>query len=791
MTECYHCGTETQQPLFDSEGKAFCCNGCLSVYRLLSSNGMLYYYELNEQSGQRPKEEAKNLEFLDTQAARDSLLEFDDDGIQKVQFTIPQMHCSSCIWILENLGKFQPQVRASSVNFPRRTVSITYSTEDFSLKQLVILLMALGYEPDLSMQRLDKKKKSEDRQLIYQIGVAGFAFGNVMLLSFPEYFEVEEYWLDQYKNVFRTLMLLFSLPVVGYAARPYFKSALSGLRSRQLNIDVPIALGVLAIFVRSVWDVVFDMGPGFFDSLTGLVFFLLLGRIFQQKTYSFLSFDRDYKSYFPLSVTRILENGSEENVPASEIHEGDTLLIRNNELIPVDAILMSGSASIDYSFVTGESEPVYKEAGTLLFAGGRQRSGLIELEAVRTVSQSYLTQLWEHDAFKRDKDLLWQGLTNTISQYFTPVVISIAIIASAYWFIQGSAALGWNVFTAVLIIACPCALALAGPFTWGTLLRWFSRHSFYIRNAQVLEQMAFLDTAVFDKTGTLTQSAKTDIRYTGSPLSEDELVALRSTLRASSHPLSRALYQQLSIYDSIPLESFSETVGQGLEGVVNGITVKVGSAAFVGLGNPDSPSGTSVYVRFDGEVKGSYEFRNTYREGVRDLFSRLGGTWQLSILSGDNDGERERLLELLPAEVPMFFNQKPEHKLSYVQALQDEGRKVLMVGDGLNDAGALVQSDLGVAITEDINVFSPASDAILKASSLSRLPDFLRASRRGVGVIRLSFAISFLYNVVGLGFAVTGKLEPVVAAILMPLSSISVVAFTTFCGWMIGRSIPK
>lgn len=752
---------------------------------------MLYFYELNEKSGQSPSEDSKNLEFLDNPDILSALLEFDEEGIQRVQFTVPQMHCSSCIWILENLGKIQPQVRSSSVNFPKKTVSVTYSTDGFSLKQLVVLLIALGYEPDLSMERLTRKEGSEDRKLIYQIGVAGFAFGNVMLLSFPEYFEVQEYWLDQYKNVFRTLMLLFSLPVITYAARPYFKSAISGIRSRQLNIDVPIALGIAVIFVRSVWDVVFDMGPGFFDSLTGLVFFLLLGRIFQQKTYAFLSFDRDYTSYFPLAVTRLGTDGSEENVPASEIGEGDRLLIRNNELIPVDGVLKSEGAAIDYSFVTGESEPVYKERGSLLFAGGRQKSGLIEIEAVRTVSQSYLTQLWEHDAFKRDKDQLWHGLTNRISQYFTPAVILIALFSSGFWFWNGSNALAWNVLTSVLIIACPCALALAAPFTWGTLLRGFSRHAFYIRNAQVLEQLAFVDAIVFDKTGTLTQAKKTEVEYHGVPLNSFEMTVMRSTLRASGHPLSRTLYQKLEGIEVTDLDSFEERVGQGIEGCRQGICVRVGSPAYVGLDRIADAQATAVYIRVGSEVKGAYHFRNTYRSGVRELFSRLGRKFNLSILSGDNDGERPRLEALLPDRIPMYFNQKPENKLSYIQSLQSGGATVLMVGDGLNDAGALVQSDLGVAITEDINIFSPASDGILKAESLERLPDFIRASRRGVGVIRLSFVLSLLYNLIGMGFAVTGHLQPVVAAILMPLSSISVVIFTTFNGWMIGRAIPK
>ncbi|NJW54396.1 P-type ATPase, partial [Salinimicrobium oceani] len=226
----------------------------------------------------------------------------------------------------------------------------------------------------------------------------------VMFLSFPEYFEVNEFWLDQYKGLFRWLMFGFSLPVVFYVAKDYFISAYKGLRAGILNIDVPLALGVLVLFVRSTLEIIFDWGTGFFDSLTGLVFFLTLGKFFQQKTYNFLSFERDYKSYFPIGITRINPDGKEESIHVHDIEKGDRILIRNEELIPVDGILINGNARIDYSFVTGESEAVQKESGDKLFAGGRQVSGMIEMEALKSVSQSYLTKLWSNDVFQVKKE---------------------------------------------------------------------------------------------------------------------------------------------------------------------------------------------------------------------------------------------------------------------------------------------------------------------------------------------------------------------------------------------------
>ena len=309
-------------------------------------------------------------------------------------------------------------------------------------------------------------------------------------------------------------MFTFSLPVVFYAGADYFISAYKGLRSKLLNIDVPIALGIAVLFIRSTVEIIFDLGSGFFDSLTGLVFFLLLGKFFQQKTYTFLSFERDYKSYFPIAVTKISSEIGEHPIQVYDIKKGDRLLIRNEELIPVDGILINGKARIDYSFVTGESETVSKQSGDKLFAGGKQTSGVIEMEAIKSVEQSYLTQLWSNDVFSKNKEDGFTTLTNKISKRFTIAVLSIAFIATTFWlFVDASKAM--NVFTAVLIIACPCAIALSAPFTFGNLLRIFGKLKFYVKNASVIEQLAAINTIIFDKTGTITSNKKSTANYDG------------------------------------------------------------------------------------------------------------------------------------------------------------------------------------------------------------------------------------------------------------------------------------
>ncbi len=792
---CYHCGDDCGDGIIEFDEKHFCCHGCKTVYEIFSSNDLSYYYDIQQAAGATPTVVEGKYDFLDTPAIVERLTEFNDGSLQIINLYIPHIHCSSCIWILENLNKLNPFINSSQVDFPKKTVRVTYNSKEVSLKETVSLLARIGYEPNISLDDFDNDKKTKDRSLIYKLGIAGFAFGNIMFLSFPDYLDLSsnttsggEFWLNQYEGVFRWLMFTFSLPVVFYSGAGYFISAYKGLRSKLLNIDVPIALGILVLFIRSTLEIIFDWGGGFFDSLTGLVFFLLLGKFFQQKTYSFLSFERDYKSYFPIAVTLVRGQGKEESIQVHEIGKGDRLLIRNEEIIPVDGVLLSENARIDYSFVTGESEPVHKVSGDKLFAGGKQVEGAMEMEAIKSVSQSYLTQLWSNSVFQTDKSSKFQTLTDSIGKRFTIGVLTIAIIATFVWlYLDPNKAM--NVFTAVLIIACPCAIALAAPFTLGNMLRIFGRKQFYLKNTQTIEQLAKIDTAIFDKTGTITTVQKSTASYEGMPLTAEEESLLKNTLRASNHPLSRTLYAILAEQNIFTLDQYEEHLGKGLEASKGTDHIKIGSADFVGNPENENSLDTAVHIANNNDYKGKYIFHNHYRDGVSDVFRSMAETLNLAILSGDNAGEKSRLEALLPKLTPLYFNQKPKDKLAFIESLQEQGKKVMMVGDGLNDAGALAQAEVGIAISENINVFSPACDGILAASKFKELYPYILASKKAIKIIKLSFMLSLAYNVVGLYFAVTGQLEPVIAAILMPLSSISVVGFTTLMTNFLGRKL--
>ncbi|MCK5781111.1 MAG: heavy metal translocating P-type ATPase metal-binding domain-containing protein [Flavobacteriales bacterium] len=776
--KCYHCGADCPDDSINIGDKIFCCNGCKTVYEILNENEMCSYYNIEDMPGITPKGKFKGrFDFLSNEEISNSLLDFSDDGVSIVSFFTPSMHCSSCIWLLENLNKLNPSIISSQVNFPKKTVRVTYNEAKTTLQDVAELMAAIGYEPVVNLNDLEKDKHKVDRTIIYQVAVAGFAFGNIMLLALPEYFEVKEFWLDQFKPFFRWIMLLFSIPVLLYSAKDYFISAYKGLKHGFINIDVPIVLGIAVLFVRSTYEVVSHTGSGYFDSLTGLVFFLLLGKFFQDKTYKALSFDRDYKSYFPVAVTRV--NGEkEENIQVSKLNVGDRILIRNEELIPADCVLIKGEAMIDNSFVTGESKPVLKITGDKIFAGGKQLGEAIELDIIKTVSQSYLTQLWNHDVFSKDNSKNFKSLTDSISKYFTFFILALAFGAATYWYLTDHLKVAINVFTAVLIVACPCALALSSPFTMGNVLRIFGRNRFYVKNAETLEEMAMIDHVVFDKTGTITQNDKSKITFIGEKLNGDESKILKSILRQSNHPLSRTLYDSIFALGSSDVSTFEEIVGKGIKAIADKDVYLVGSSTLVGDDVNDGKNQTRVYVKINNDIRGYYLFENTYRDNLKEVFDSFNNV-DISILSGDNSGEKSNLETLTPQGTELFFNQNPEGKLIFIKEIQSKNKKVMMVGDGLNDAGALMQSNVGVTVSDNINSFSPACDAILDSEVFDKFPIFIKVTYQARQVVIASFILSLVYNSIGLYFAVSGLLSPIIAAILMPVSSISVVAFVT------------
>ena len=786
-TACYHCGANCVETI-QVEDKCFCCDGCKMVFKLLDENGLCQYYDLTDMPGLTAKGHfvSEKYNYLDNEAIKQQLIQFKMGDQSHLVFYLPQIHCVSCVWLLENLHKINAGIIQSQTHFEKKEIKIVFNPGLISLKQVVQLLAFVGYEPVIHLGGNDwlKKKKVNKKQL-YKIGIAGFCFSNIMMLSFPEYLSNDVLELGSLRHFFVYINLLLSLPVLFYSASGFFISAYTGLRQKWLNIDAPIALAITVTFSRSVYEILSQTGAGYLDSMSGIVFFMLIGRWFQDKSYDSFAFDRDYHSFFPLGVT-VLEEYKEINKPLSTLIKGEIVLLRSDEMIPADSILLTEGALIDYSFVTGENAPIAMSIGQIVYAGGIQKGRSIQLEVVKPVGQSYITELWNSPQLKTEKNTE-KSFVHPWSQYFTIVLLLIALSTGIYWSIYDTNKI-LPAVTAVLIVACPCSLLLTVTFTYGNVLRWLGRGKLYCKNASVIEAMHTIDSIVFDKTGTLTNHDDTHLEYSGTALTKKEMVAVKSVTRESLHPLSKMITQflQLEVAALVPFQKIENFIGKGTKAHCDDLEILIGSVLFLKSNGiimegsvEKNIEGSLVCLAIDGMYKGGFKINHTYRNGVEPMMKALQARgYQLHLLSGDHPTEKKHLLQLLGTNIPMLFEQSPADKLSYIETLQNKGHRVMMIGDGLNDAGAIQKSNVGIAVTDQTHLFTPASDAILEGGQMYILNDLMDYAKKAKLIIVFIFILSILYNIIGMYFATTARLSPMVAAILMPISSISIVALS-------------
>ncbi len=803
---CYHCGEPCVYNHIFYDEKHFCCQGCQTVYAVLADNSMTDYYQWLEKKGQ--KNEGKNtkkmnFDFLEIPEIQEKIYSFKDDHIAKVILHLPNMHCSACVWLLESLYKINPNITYSRVDFQQKTLSLTFLHTKTTLLDIVKLLSDLGYTPNFTLENTTQTsntqhtiQQQEERKLISKIAVAGFCAGNIMMTSFPEYFGFDTASEKNLKLFFQYVNILLTMPVFFYSGFGFIISAYQNLKKGFLNLDFPLALGITVLFLRSLYDIFSKTGIGYLDTLSGLIFFLLVGKWIQLRTYNVLRYDRDFRAYFPITITKIDDKGNETFAMLSALKKSDIILVKNNELIPTDAMLQNDEAYIDYSFVIGESAPILKKKHDLIYAGGQNTGQSIRLEVVKEVTQSYLTALWNNEIFtKNNKNNNATQLQDILAKYFIIGILSVAISSFLYWGFVKDWAMAINIFTAVLIVACPCALTLSTPFALGTAISMLGKHGIYLKNTSIIEKIAKINTIVFDKTGTLTKNDEADINFY--PLLRE--ITLQESLyfwtlaKNSIHPIANHIAHylkqdlqkqdfdfQCQIQDT--LTSFLEEKSNGIMGTFGKDIYKIGNLKWINDNQFSIPKevekkkhGAVSYLVINDRILGCFVINPHYRVGLTDTIYTLQNTNSVYLLSGDNEAEKRKLGIYFPLN-NMFFGQLPHQKQTFIADLQQSHAKVMMLGDGLNDAGALQQADVGLAVSDNIAYFTPASDGIIEGKSLEKLPFLLEFSKNCVQIIKNIFFLSLFYNIVILGIAITGNLSPLIVAILMPVSSVSFIA---------------
>jgi P-type Cu+ transporter len=782
VTLCRHCGSDCGPEPVRAGRDLFCCHGCATVFGLLAEHGLSHYYECEVTPGvsQRAAEPRPLDRFaaFDDPAVAASVRLFDDGQIAGAVFAVPDLHCGACVWLLERLWRVDEGIVRTEADLVRRTVQVWYRPERLSLREVAERLASIGYEPAIETPADPSHTKSaagaaarSRRTLLLQIGVAGFAFGNAMIFSIPRYANGGA--VDPFQqSLFNSLNLALAAPVLFFSASGYFTAAWRALAARTITLDVPVALGLIVLFARSVSDIVSGRDAGFLDSFTGLVFVLLLGRLFQQKTIAHLSFERTFRSFLPLSVQVEGPHGPRPT-PVDRVVAGDRLVLRGYEVVPVDAQLLDEAGCVDYAFVTGESTPVALRRGATVQAGGRVVGSRLHLLALSRASDSRLAALWTNPAFSTAKTSAFATLSARFGAGFT--LITVALAGAGAWSWWPDAGMAVQVFTAVLIIACPCALTVAAPIALGTAMETLSRHGLYLRRPAVALELARIDAIAFDKTGTLTM-ARAGATVVHQGLTADEWRLARRLAAESVHPVSRAIAGAEEAPVGI-VSSCQETAGQGIRGRVDGHDVAIGTSDYVSrqIGRI-VPAGDTTVIAIDGRPCGRVWIGGIPRDGMAEAVAVLRQSHTIDLISGDYSAEASRWRPAFGER--MSFRQSPEQKLAFVTAQRAAGRRVLMVGDGLNDAGAFAAADVGLAVCETSTCFVPACDALIDGRHLRELPSLLRYARRVEPVIAACFIVSLAFNAIGLTLALTGTLTPLAAAILMPTSSLTIVALS-------------
>jgi Cu2+-exporting ATPase len=794
---CAHCGLPVPADLVAADGApSFCCNGCRTVHATLAELGLDGYYALRDSLGSgedvRPvRAPAASHAVFDRESFTKDHVKPLAGGLCEVTFLLEGVHCSACVWLVERLPRALPGAVESRLRLSDSVVRVVYDPLRAKVSQVAAALDRLGYAPHpVRGEERREIERRADRKRLVRLGVAGACAGNAMLLAFALYAGADGSMERPYEQFFRWSSLLFGVVSLAWPGREFFRGALAALRTRSPNIDLPIALALAAGGVAGVANVVRGSGEIYFDSLCVLVFLLLVGRHVQQRQQRWAKDAVDLtRALTPLSA-RVRRGDGFEEVATSELEVGDLVEVPSGGLVPADGLVEEGAAHVDQALLSGESEPVRVGPGSRVHAGTRVDGAplLVRVDAVGAESR-----------IGRLMGVVEEGLASKppIVRFLDRVsgvfVVVLSVVASATlvgWWWRADLGTAVEHTVALLIVACPCALGLATPLTLAVAVGRAARRGLLVKEAAALERLAAGGRIVLDKTGTLTTGAPQLVEWHGDASLARRVVALE---RRSNHPVARALVAGLAQVgaERAAVLEVGEKHDGGIEGRVDGHAVAVGSPRFCAHRGYEvhddlaeraralEASGhTVVFAADDGRVSGLAALIDAPRPGVREALDALRRDgFALEILSGDAPGPVARVAELLgvpPQDARGGVD--PEGKLARVTEVREAGERVVMVGDGVNDAAALAAADVGIAVHGGAEASLAAADVYASRPGLEPLLDLVAIARRTLRTIRTNLGFSLAYNLVVGGLAVSGHVDALVAAIVMPISSATVLA---------------
>lgn len=796
---CTHCGLSVPKGLIVAQREEqFCCQGCASVYELIHGCGLDSYYRLRQQSeatGQAvAPADTDRLAVFDTAKFHELYVSTRDNGLYVVDLMLEGVHCAACVWLIEKLPSVVPGVIEARLSLRQATVRITWDPAQADLSRIARALSTLGYPPHPARGNKSDMQLNEQRTMMIRMGVAGALAGNTMLLAFALYTGLFSTMEDQFAQLFRWASAALGVIALAWPGRIFFQGAWAALRTRSPHLDVPIALALGVGGVAGLINVVLNRGDIYFDSLTVLVFLLLVGRFIQYRQQR--RADESVGLLFSLTPThcrRVVasQDDSIEQVPVEAVQVNDLLEVRAGELIPADGTVEQGSASVIASLLTGESMPMPIEIGDGVCAGSQLATATIRLRVSAIGDDTRvgkLMQLVQNGV--SDKPAI-VALTDRIAGWFVVSVTSIALVVFAMWSLFDiPAAVDHTV--ALLIIACPCALGLATPLSLAVAIGRSARNDILIKSGAVLDRLAKPGRLLIDKTGTITRGAMRVEQWVGDQSIRALVVQAE---RHATHPIARAIVQQ---YEAEANEAMDDSDLHAIQVLDNGVKaqtsrglIHIGSRACMDQANCMVPSMflsqanewaakacTTVYISLGAQVVAALAVGDAIHPDVKSSLAQLREWgWDIQMLTGDEPAVAEQVALAVGLDhASLHAGATPEQKLHTINQRTDK-RATVMVGDGVNDAAALAAADVGISVSGGAEASMAAADVYLAKPGLQGLLELIVSARRSRSVVLQNLVLSLTYNTITIGLAAAGLVTPLLAAVLMPLSSATVLVF--------------
>jgi len=794
---CDHCHLQFDESVMIKEADHyFCCKGCQGIYHLLKDEGLESFYDkLGDEKLAPPTQQFEESSNFDSPAFYLRYVNVDAEGFNEVSLIIEGIHCSACVWLNEKALHKMEGVVEVHINHTNSKARIVWDDEVVKLSAIIDMIRAIGYDafpydPEIQEARAEKERKD----YYLRITVAVFAMMNMMTVAVAQYAGFFTGMQQNVKTILNVAEWLLSTPVLFYSGWVFFRGAYYGLKTKTVNMDILVATGALLTYVYSIYITVFEKGEAYFDSVTMIITFVLIGKFLEVLSKKSAADTLDLLSkHVPNEVTT-LRDGKQVNVDVKEIVVGDILLLKAGEKAGIDGEIIEGEGSFDESSLTGESEPIFKRVGDHVVSGTTSIDALLQYRATKDFEHSTLSNILTMLERSMAKKPRIEQVANRLSEYFSAVILLLALATFiVWWFWPHSFETAFMVGIAVVIIACPCALALATPVATLVGLGQGAKRGILFKEAAQLETMAKIDTLVLDKTGTVTEGrpkVQSSEWFDHADERAGNRLKLLALLNASRHPVAMGVSESLieeNELTALPvLDELAQVAARGMVARCEKQMLSGGNSTLMaeqGVDVEARSEHTLFYFAIDDHLVARFELADRPKAEAADVISELKHAGiDIVMLTGDHNGVAERIADEVGIE-HFHADLTPQQKADMIAMMQTEGRRVVMAGDGVNDILALAQAEIGIAMGNGSDIAIDVSDVVLMNDSLRSLEESFRISRATYRLVKQNLGLSLVYNAITIPLAMGGYIIPLIAAISMSLSSLLVVGNSIRIQW--------